>query len=48
MPNDHDTVIADLKDEVQAFCEARDWDQFHGAKDLAMGIARSATPGDRA
>ena len=28
MPTDHDTVIADLKAEVQAFCEARDWDQL--------------------
>jgi hypothetical protein len=39
MPTDHDTVIADLKAEVRSFCEARDWDQFHGAKDLAIGIA---------
>jgi NTP pyrophosphatase (non-canonical NTP hydrolase) len=42
MPTDHDTVIADLKAEVQAFCEARDWDQFHGARDLAIGIATEA------
>ena len=42
MPTDHDTVIADLKAEVKAFCEARDWDQFHGAKDLAIGIATEA------
>ena len=42
MRTDHDTVIADLKDEVRTFCEARDWDQFHGAKDLAIGIATEA------
>jgi NTP pyrophosphatase (non-canonical NTP hydrolase) len=42
MPTDHDTVVADLKAEVQAFCEARDWDQFHGARDLAIGIATEA------
>jgi hypothetical protein len=43
MPADHDTVIADLKVEVAAFCEARDWDQFHGPKDLAIGIATEAS-----
>jgi len=42
MPTDHDTVIADLKADVQAFCEARDWDQFHGAKDLSIAIATEA------
>lgn len=43
MPADHDTVIADLKAEVRSFCEARDWDQFHGPKDLAIGIATEAS-----
>jgi NTP pyrophosphatase (non-canonical NTP hydrolase) len=42
MPPDHDTVIVDLAAEVRAFCEARDWDQFHGPKDLAIGIATEA------
>ena len=42
MPPDHDTVIADLAAEVRSFCEARDWDQFHGPKDLAIGIATEA------
>jgi hypothetical protein len=42
MPTDHDTVIDDLKAEVRSFCEARDSDQFHGAKDLAIGIATEA------
>ena len=23
---------------IQSFCEARNWDQYHGAKDLAIGI----------
>ena len=31
---DHDSSIMDLKNRVQQFCEERDWDQFHGAKDL--------------
>lgn len=34
--------IAALTDEVQAFCEARDWDQFHSPKDLAIGLATEA------
>jgi NTP pyrophosphatase (non-canonical NTP hydrolase) len=42
MPTDHDTVIAELKADVRTFCEARDWDQFHGARDLAIGIATEA------
>ncbi|HSM09730.1 MAG TPA: nucleotide pyrophosphohydrolase [Gemmatimonadota bacterium] len=43
MPTDHDTVIAELKAEIQSFCEARDWDQFHGAKDLSIAIATEAS-----
>ena len=43
MPTDHDTVIAELKADVRTFCEARDWDQFHGAKDLAIAIATEAS-----
>lgn len=27
---------------VQDFCEARDWDQFHNPKDLAIGISTEA------
>lgn len=27
---------------VQNFCEARDWDQFHNPKDLAIGISTEA------
>ena len=28
----------DLKEAVKAFSEERDWDQFHNANDLAIGI----------
>ncbi len=28
--------------ELRTFCEARDWDQFHGPKDLAIGLATEA------
>lgn len=35
---DHKTNIHELKEKVGKFCEDRDWAQFHGAKDLAIGI----------
>jgi NTP pyrophosphatase (non-canonical NTP hydrolase) len=42
MPDDVTTTIAALKDEVKRFCEARDWDQYHNAKDLAIGVSTEA------
>ena len=30
--------IKQLKEMVKIFCEERDWDQYHNAKDLAIGI----------
>jgi NTP pyrophosphatase (non-canonical NTP hydrolase) len=39
---DETTTLADLKAAVQRFSEARDWDVFHGAKDLAIGVATEA------
>lgn len=36
---DNTTYIQELKERVKAFCEARDWDQFHNPKDLAIGIS---------
>ncbi|OPY29681.1 MAG: hypothetical protein A4E28_00741 [Methanocella sp. PtaU1.Bin125] len=38
MHDDRSTTIADLKQTVKAYCDARDWDQFHDAKELAMSI----------
>ena len=35
---DSHKTLRDLKDVVQKFCEDRDWDQFHGPKDLAIGV----------
>ena len=35
---DEKTNINELKEKVKKFCEDRDWDQFHNAKDLAIGI----------
>jgi NTP pyrophosphatase (non-canonical NTP hydrolase) len=40
--SDVSVTLAALKDAVQAFCEARDWDQFHGPRDLAIGIVTEA------
>lgn len=33
----------DLAAIVRQFCEERDWDQFHGPKDLAIGIITEAS-----
>jgi hypothetical protein len=34
---DDTTTLNDLKTDVQAFCEARDWDPFHDPLHLAVG-----------
>lgn len=39
---DDQTSIQHLKDEIQQFCEERDWDQFHDAKELAIAISTEA------
>ena len=39
---DSETTIKELKDKIKAFCEERDWDQYHNAKDLAIGIITEA------
>jgi len=39
---DNETTIEDLKNTVKKFCEDREWDQFHNAKDLAIGISTEA------
>jgi len=35
---DDNKSISQLKEVVKNFCEERDWDQYHNAKDLAIGI----------
>ena len=40
---DDQTTVGELKKRVQTFCEERDWDQFHGAKDVAIGIVTEAS-----
>ena len=39
---DDKITISELKKSVQKFCEVRDWDKFHGPKDLAIGISTEA------
>lgn len=39
---DSSTSIEQLKILVKAFCEAREWDQFHNPKDLGIGISTEA------
>ena len=41
--SDSKTTIEGLKNQVREFCEARDWDQFHGAKDLAIGLVTESS-----
>jgi NTP pyrophosphatase (non-canonical NTP hydrolase) len=38
-----DKTIQGLTDKVREFCEARDWDQYHGPKDLAIGVITEAS-----
>ena len=39
---DDETPLSSLKARARAFCEERDWDRFHGARDLAIGIVTEA------
>ena len=40
---DNSTTINELKEKVKRFCEDRDWNQFHGAKELAIGITTESS-----
>ena len=39
---DATTTVGYLKAQVERFAEERDWEQFHGAKDLAIGVVTEA------
>jgi NTP pyrophosphatase (non-canonical NTP hydrolase) len=41
--DDSVTKVVELKQFVKEFSEARDWDKFHGAKDLAIGLVTEAS-----
>jgi NTP pyrophosphatase (non-canonical NTP hydrolase) len=40
---DQSTNIHELKEKVKKFCDERDWDQYHNAKELAIGIITEAS-----
>jgi len=40
---DKEKTLEDLKQQVKAFCDARDWDQFHDAKELAIALSIEAS-----
>ena len=40
---DKETNLHELKEKIKKFCEDRDWDQFHGAKDLAVALIIEAS-----
>ena len=40
---DDSTCVLDLKARVEDFCNARNWAQFHCAKDLAIGVITEAS-----
>ena len=39
MTSDTDTTLGELKERIAAFATARDWEQFHAPKNLAMALA---------
>ena len=40
---DRDVTLAEVKSWVEKFCSARNWDPYHGAKDLAIGLVTEAS-----
>ena len=40
---DNKTTIYQLKEKIKSFCEERDWDQYHNAKELAIGIVTESS-----
>jgi NTP pyrophosphatase (non-canonical NTP hydrolase) len=39
---DDQTTIGQMKEKIRLFCEERDWDRYHNAKDLAIGVITEA------
>ena len=37
--SDPEPTLVELKDRIRAFARARDWEQFHAPKNLAMALA---------
>ena len=42
MTKDEERKIQEIKDFVKKYCEERDWDQFHNAKELAIALSVEA------
>lgn len=40
---DNKMVFDALKEDVKLFCAEREWDQFHGLKDLSIGLTTEAS-----
>lgn len=40
---DNKTNINEIKERIKKFCDDRDWDQYHNAKELAIGIVTEAS-----
>jgi NTP pyrophosphatase (non-canonical NTP hydrolase) len=40
---DSERKIHELKDKIKEFCDKRDWDQFHNAKELAIALSIEAS-----
>jgi NTP pyrophosphatase (non-canonical NTP hydrolase) len=40
---DRHTTVIELKERIKRFCEDREWDRYHNAKDLAIGISTEAS-----
>ena len=43
MVKDNERRIHELKEKIKEFCDARDWDQFHNAKELAIALSIEAS-----
>jgi NTP pyrophosphatase (non-canonical NTP hydrolase) len=43
MAKDNETRIHELKEKIKDFCDERDWDQFHNAKELAVALSIEAS-----
>jgi NTP pyrophosphatase (non-canonical NTP hydrolase) len=41
--SDQDATLAEVKEMVRRFCAERDWDPYHGPKDLAIGLVTEAS-----
>ena len=40
---DKQSTITELKEKIRHFCELREWDPFHNAKELTIGIITEAS-----